>query len=204
MVISSTDGAARHQGGNLGQYEYYEDKGYYVQTSTEQSNENFEAVYLYRDKNDEWLVGPTPGEETGWLWNPRSSKTPPSSGWQYSDGTGTWPSDHTLTVTPGPLPPLPTQFTVIASGAAAKDWPESLGVFTKSQSWWHGRPIYVNTEGQLLYHGNQDDGWVIGSKLGKVGLSGSQSHHSPASEDSWRYWTGSESEPASVTVTGSD
>ena len=32
MVISSTGGAAQHEGNALGQYEYLEDKGYYVQT----------------------------------------------------------------------------------------------------------------------------------------------------------------------------
>ena len=35
IVLSSTGGASQHQGSCLGQYCYHEDKGCYVQTSTE-------------------------------------------------------------------------------------------------------------------------------------------------------------------------
>ena len=119
MVISSTGGAAKYNGGVLGQFEYYEDKGYYVQSSTEQSEENFEAVYLYRDEEDRWKVGPKPGDQNAWLYNTLPSKTPPTSGWQWGDSKS-WHDDPTLTVTPGPLPPLPRQFRVVVSGAAAE------------------------------------------------------------------------------------
>ena len=61
-MISSTGGAGQHVGGVLGQYEYYEDKGYYLQTSTEQNNGGFQAVYIYPDTDDNWWVGPTPGK----------------------------------------------------------------------------------------------------------------------------------------------
>ena len=207
MVISSSGGAARGVGHALGQYEYLEDKGYYVQTSTEQRNEMFVAIYLYPvedDKFDKWLVWKTHGEKAGWLYNPRSSQTLPSSGWTYSDGTGTWPSDQTLTVTPGPLPPLPRQFIVTATGAAAEVCPKCLGVFTKTQRWWLGRPVYVNTGGWLLHHGPEDYGWLIGDKLLYGGLRGSRGRHSPAEEDNWKYASYGEWKPASVTVTGSD
>ena len=40
VVISSSGWAAKHLGGALGQYEYLEDKGYYVQTSTEQNEDD--------------------------------------------------------------------------------------------------------------------------------------------------------------------
>ena len=103
-MISSSGGAAQRWGGFLGQYEYDVDKGYYVQTSTK-------ARYLYRDEDDEWLVGftPIPGKERGYLRNLRSSKTPPSSGWQYIIDDE-WQDDQTLTVTPSPLT-LPSKFT---------------------------------------------------------------------------------------------
>ena len=204
MVISSSGRAAQHQGGALGQYEYHEDKGYYVQTSTEQSYEKFQATYLYRDEDDKWWVSRrTPGEKRGWLRNTRPSQTPPYTGWQYSDGG--WQDDKNLTVTPGPHPPLPKQFKVKATGAAAEKWPEALGVFTKTQRWWFGRPMYVNKVGQLLYQGAKDFGWVIGPESGHyAALRGSRARHSPTEEDSWRYWTWSEWKPASVTVTSSD
>ena len=202
IVISSTGGAAQHQGGALGQFEYDEDRRYYRQTSTDQGHKNFQAVYCYPDKDDEWWVSSTPGKKGGWLRNPRPSKSLPTSGWQYYDGKS-WHDDPTLTISPGPLPPLARQFTVTATGAAA-EWPSYLGVFTRTQRWWLGRPVYTNTQGQLLHHGLGDAGWMIGNALGYAALTGSRAHHSPVSEDSWRYYTGSEWKPASVTVTGSD
>ena len=204
-MISSTGGAAQHHGGVLGQFNYDDEKNYFIQSSTEQGDEKFQAGYLYPDEDDKWYVGSVPGEKSGWLQNPTPSKTLPTSGWQYRDGDGkTWHDDPTLTVTPGPLPPLPRQFTVTVTGAAAEKWPSYLGVFTRSERWWRGRPVHTNTEGRLLHHGPTDYGWIIGPTLGMYGLRGSRPHYSPASEDSWRYWTGSEDKPASVTVTGSD
>ena len=114
-----------------------------------------------------------PGEKAGWLHNPTPSKTVPSSGWMYADGgwsqdgSGIWHDDPSLTVTPGPLPLLARKFTVTGSGAAGEKGPQCLGGFTRTHRWWRGRPVYVNTKGQLLYHGRVDDGWKIGSKLGK-------------------------------------
>ena len=197
MVISSSGGAARIHGGMLGQYEYHGDKGYYVQTSTEQS------VYLFHDE-DCWLVGRTPIPSEGRLRSPSFSKTPPSSGWEFIDDDK-WQDDQTLTVTPGPLT-LPRQFTVTARGAAAEVCPECQGVFTKTERWWHGKPEFVNTKGYFLSHGVNDDGWVIWTKSesNQYSLRGSRGRYSPASEKSWRYWTGSEDKPASVTVTGSN
>ena len=66
VVISSTGGANQRHGGDLGQYEYLEDKGYYVQSSTEQSNAMFEAVYLFRDEDENWYVSTTPGKKVGY------------------------------------------------------------------------------------------------------------------------------------------
>ena len=216
-MISSTGKAAQTVGGALGQFEYVEDKGYYVQTSTDKSNEKFEAAYLYRVGEglwtlDGWYVGPRPGVRgEDWLYNELASKTPPTRDWEADQW---WPEnppflrdqyhfDTTLTVSPGPLPPLPEQFRVTASGDAAERWPSiTLGVFTRTERWWLGRPVYANNVGQLLYHGPRDLGWVIGPSLGgRHYLRGSRARHSPASEVTWRYWSGSEDKLASVTVT---
>ena len=203
VVIASTGGAAQHQGGVLGQFEYDQEKGHYIQCCSESEAKNYKPVYLYPDNDDKWWVSHTPGESRGKLYNPTPSKSLPTSGWKYSNN-GAFHDDPSLTITRGPLPPLPRQFTVTATGAAAEKWPSYLGVFTRTERWWRGRPVFVNTQGQLLHHGGGDYGWVIGRKLGIRVLRGSQSYHNPASERSWRYWTGSEYKPASVTVTGSD
>ena len=203
VVISSTGGAAQYHGEVLGQFEYDEVKRYYRQTSTEQGHEKFQAIFLYPDADDSWWINDTPGEMAGRLLNPSPSKSLPTSGWQYDDPSMEhWQDDPNLTISPGPLPPLARQFTVTATGAAAERFPSYLGVFTRTERWWEGRPVY--TQGRLLHHGPNNHGWVIGDALGKIALSGSKAHHSPVSEENWRYWTGSEFLPASVTVTASD
>ena len=202
VVISSSGWAAKHLGGALGQYEYHEDKGYYVQTSTEQSEKNFEAYYLSRDEDGKWWVGTEPGVNAGFANNPQRSKTPPISGWVWGDGDS-WLDDRTLTVTPGPLPYLPRQFTVTATGVAEEKYPSYLGVFTKSERWWNGRPVYVNTEGVFLYHGKNGDGWTMSDTLGIRVLWGSKSRQTPSMEKNWIFWNGSEYPTANITVTGS-
>ena len=162
------------------------------------------AYYLFCKEDDKWWVSFTteePGLNPGWMFNPRPSRTPPSSGWLYADGTGTAQEDRNLTVTTGPLPPLPGQFSVTARGAAAEKCPECLGVFYKTERWWSGRPVYVNSKGMLLY-GDAD--WIIGPELGSYILRGSRSYHSPASENRWKYASEPEDKPASVMVIGSD
>ena len=206
VVISSMGGASLSVGGVLGQYEYDEMKGYYQQTSTEKDHEDFRARYLYPDEDDKWHVDHTPyiyhGEKGGYLYNPIPSKTPPTSGWQCAK-KGTLLHDPTLTISTGPLPPLARQLTVTATGAAADKYPSCLGVFSRSERWWNGRPVYTNIRGRFLYHHGVGYGWVIGYKFDRRALAGSRSYHSPESEDRWRYWTGSEWKPASATVTAS-
>ena len=203
VVISSTGGAAQHQGEVLGQFEYDLGKGYYEQSCTDKESEKYEPLYLYPDNNNEWFVNNIHGESSGYLYNPTSSKTLPTSGWRYFDGK-TFHDDPNLTITSGPLPSLCRKYTVNATGAAAEKCSPSLGVFTRTEGWWQGRPVYTNTEGWLLHHGPSDDGWVICWVLGyRPLLRGSRSHPSPDSEENWTFWTGSEYKPASVTVRGS-
>ena len=53
----------------------------------------------------------------------------PTTGWQYYNwDTRRLTHDASLTVSPGPLPPLPRQLTVTASGAANEKWPTSSGM----------------------------------------------------------------------------
>ena len=44
VVVSSKGRAARYVGGVLGQFDYDEKMEYYIQTSTEQSQDNFKAI----------------------------------------------------------------------------------------------------------------------------------------------------------------
>ena len=131
VVISSTGGAFQLLGSILGQYEYDEEHGYYIQTNTEQNNDKYQQSYLYQYEDEEWIVGSSPGLRSGWLTNWNTNKTVPTSGWQYYDYDGeSWQDDPSLVVTPAPLP---RRFNVTASGDAAEKWPSYLGVFTRTE-----------------------------------------------------------------------
>ena len=217
VVISSTEAAALIWPEILGQYEYDEEKECYVQSSTEQRNKEYTPRYLYRDEDDDWVVGPSPNGDSGfWMYNINSTNLATGDGDWFVTFNGTLYFDPSITVTPGPLPPLPSQFIVTASSsgefAKISDSLEDLGVFNKTERWWAGRPVYMNTQGHFLYHSFQS--WMIGHKLGYYTLMGSKSYKSPADVKSWTYletetttyhdgysYTSSNGEkPASVTV----
>ena len=217
VVISSTEAAALIWPEILGQYEYDEEKECYVQSSTEQRNKEYTPRYLYRDEDDVWVVGPSPNGDSGfWMFNFNSTNLTTGDGDWFVTFNGTLYFDPSITVTPGPLPPLPSQFIVTASSsgefAKISDSLEDLGVFNKTERWWAGRPVYMNTQGHFLYHSFQS--WIIGHKLGYFTLMGSKSYKSPADVKSWTYvetetttyhdgysYTSSNGEkPASVTV----
>ena len=53
VISSGENGVAKYHGGFLGQYEYDEENEYYVQSSTEESNKQYTASYLYKDEDDD-------------------------------------------------------------------------------------------------------------------------------------------------------
>ena len=115
----------------LGQYEYDEDRGYYVQASSEQSNDQYTARYLYRDEDDEWVGGPKPGGELIWLWNPNPSKKLPAGGWMFYDNAlhNDWQNDPSLTVTTSSLPYSSSWVNILPKNpylTGQKIWEKSL------------------------------------------------------------------------------
>ena len=201
VVISSTGGAAEVMGDTLGQYEYDEDKECYVQSSTDQSSEQYVGRFLYYTLEYEaWVVARTIPSMEFWIMSEELQ-----TDWMYFDGD-TWKSDPSLTINPGPLPPLPSQFTVtteVRPSSISGVYKSISGVYNKTERWWAGRPVYVNMDGMLLYH---DWSWMIGDELGYTFLWGSQSHHSPDCERNWTYENvhDNETDEASVKIVPGD
>ena len=200
VVISSTGGTAEISGEILGQYEYDENTECYVQTSTEQKNEAFIGRFLcstYYQNSKWWVVTLTPNEEFE-TSHAYIMSMELHTGWIYYDGD-TWKPDPSLTVTSGSLPPLPSQFTVTASGVLDEIGQSYLGVFNKTERWFSGKPVYVNTQGRLLYQNRP--GWAIGDELRYYSIIGSRSYPNPICERSWTYVTDNGIEkPASVKI----
>ena len=198
LVISSEGGAAHLKGGVLGQYCYDPDTGFYLQTSTEKGHENYNQPRYISPVDDVWCVGDAPGVKAGALKNPTKSQSLPLVGWMYSDDK-TFHADTTLVISPGPLSSLCDRITVSASGPAAEVQSPKLGEFSRTEMWWNGRPVFRNSQGQLLKQSGKE--WDVGPNLGRAGLRGSMTHPCPGSEKKWEYAVGREQwKPASVTI----
>ena len=198
VVLSSTGGAAQHQGGSLGQYCHDTDMGCYVQTNTEEGHERYKPQYIYPVDNG-WYVGSTLGEKKGlFLENPTRSQTVPTTEWNYYGGKS-WVSDPTLVISAGPLTSLCNILTVSASGPAAEKQSDKMGEFSRTERWFNGKPVFRNSQGRLL-HQSPTQGWHVGRELGEAGLRGSMAHHCPSQERKWTYWDGSKRQPASVKI----
>ena len=202
VVISSTGEAADAWSGTagwLGQYEIVRDKDtipsaevYYIQSNSQIGKEDpkAEPSYLFPDEYCRWSVSMLPNTSNSDQYRNRNpSRTVPT-------GTGGWKINHfkknmfvddpTLTVTPGPYPPLATYgFIVKVSGEAARMYNVSSGYFAKTNEWWMGRPVYKNNQGRGLMHGNL--GWMIGPKSGSWEIRGLGSHQSPVDQGNWEY-----------------
>ena len=198
ITITSSGGTAKFQGGVLGQYCYDPDTGFYLQTSTEKGHENYNQPRYIYPVDDVWCVGDAPGVKAGALKNPTKSQSLPLVGWMYSDDK-TFHADTTLVISPGPLSSLCDRITVSASGPAAEVQSPKLGEFSRTEMWWNGRPVFRNSQGQLLKQSGKE--WDVGPNLGRAGLRGSMTHHCPGSEKKWEYAVGREQwKPASVTI----
>ena len=197
IVLSSSGGTSKHGGGRLGQYCYDSKNDWYVQKNTQESEEMYVRRYLF-SLDGVWGAGNKPRDKAGWLYNPSKSKTLPLTGWWFHDGRS-WCQDPSLVITKSPMTPLCDNVKVRIFGEAAKKWPLCQGVFTRTEMWWHGRPVFRNSDGQLL-HQSPEQGWSVGAKLGFACITGSISHHCPTNERKWKYWDRSQYLPAKVDI----
>ena len=170
----------------MGQYCYDPDIDCYVQKNTEKSEEMYVSRYLFSSPDDVWGASDNPGDKSGWLYNPTPSKTLPLSGWWYYDGRS-WSPDPSLVITPSPMTSLCDKIMVSFDEPAAQKWPLCQGEFSRTEMWWNGRPVFRNSQGQLL-HQSPEQGWSVGAKLGFACISGSMTHDCPASEKKWNFW----------------
>ena len=81
---------------------------------------------------DFWWVFKEVGKKEGWLSAKVVSKEdqmmPPVKGWQYADGTGTWPSDPTM-VCSRDLSPACSEIVVQLEGKAKELHPKCAGSY---------------------------------------------------------------------------
>ena len=103
IVLSSTAGAAEHQGSKLGEYVEageHEGRPYFRQRDTRGSAD----MFLYSE-GGKWRASGTLGGTGGNLRNNQSTSLPPTDQWHYYSDNDTWNSDTSLTLEFNPLSP---------------------------------------------------------------------------------------------------
>jgi hypothetical protein len=161
LVVSSTGPTCEYMGQCLGQYGLISDNTYKQENSRGGGD-----LFIYKAA-ETWFVSDTIGKYGGSLKNSTNSESVPVTGWQYADGTGTWPSDPDLTISAPALSPC-SAITILATGAAARAQPGYLGVFSETQEWSAGRKVFLNTDtGKYLLTACGKTTWQVQATLDK-------------------------------------
>merc|ERR1712126_34679 len=113
---------------------------------------------------------------------------------------GGWHSDPSVKIQFGSLSPDQQcgDVRIQLRGDAADRLPECGGLFTKTNKYFCGKPVFVNTQSQYLHCAGAS--WSVGPKIGMGGIYSTYAGLCPAQIKTWTYWTGSEDKPADVTI----
>ena len=89
----------------LGVYDYNAKTGVYQQRSIHFKKK---PRYLSQSKkSNKWFVGSTPRNGRGWLYNPATSSSVPTEGWQYNKEGEGFVSDNSIIAAEGDMKPCP-------------------------------------------------------------------------------------------------
>ena len=149
MLLSSTGGAAEHQGSSLGEFVkageqssaisvhslslFYSTK--HVKEGEHGGNPYFHQrdtvgdteTYLFYNGTD-WIVGPVLGEGNGKLLNRQNTESPPTDQWQFWDEDNSWKkNDTSLALQYTTLPATCQTIRVAGEGAVVEKQGKSLG-----------------------------------------------------------------------------
>ena len=181
----------------LGVYDYNSKTGVYQQRSIHFSKK---PRYLSQSKkSNKWFVGSIPRSGRGWLYNPATSSSVPTKGWQYNKEGEGFVSAASINAVEGVMEPC-RELSITLSGAAANKHSACCrSLFTLSDSWLNGRPIYTNRDGFKLHFGNEG-GWLVGSKYYVYKIKSIDGPIYPNNAEYWQYWDGEVDQPATVEI----
>ena len=91
----------------------------------------------------------------------------PLLGWMV-DVDDHWRKDPSVKIFEGKglEPEVYTDVVIQLEGDVGEEWPKCGGEFTKTETFYNGKYVYVNIHGFLLYSDDRD-GWSIGDELGR-------------------------------------
>ena len=106
-------------------------------------------MVIYRRKKGDWVIGPGLGG-TRALENASKTESVPLTGWMFFDGDKIR-DDPELKISPD-QPPACGEITISASGDAAVEQSECVGVYTPTQMFSAGRRVFKHqTQERYLY-----------------------------------------------------
>ena len=152
LLVTSAGPSAEHQGPRLGVYKKagtHNNCPYYKQVDTVRTDGK--EVVIYRNKKGGWAMG-TGLDGTTSLENASNIESVPLTGWTCWDGDNKKDRDDPhLRISPD-QPPACGEITITASGDAAVKQPECVGVYTPTQMFSAGRPVFKHQtqQGYLL------------------------------------------------------
>jgi len=153
VVLSSTAGAAEHQGYRLGEFVEAGEHGerpFYRQRDTEGSK----PQYLYFEDNC-WQVSETLGNRNDYIKNCQDTQLPPTKNWEYV-GDGGWSDDDTsltlefTTLSPCQLVRVAGEGEVVQKHGNGGT--KSLGDYRLEEGRWSsGRPVFKKVDGETRF-----------------------------------------------------
>ena len=145
LLVTTTGPSADHRGNLFGLYKEagtHNGAPYFSQLNDVDTEG--EPYKIYKHVGGGWRAGPVLGDTACGLLNSSTTATVPESGWQYGDGTGTWPHDAGLRVTRvGDYSPLLCgTITISATGEAARVRGDCMGEFHPNGQFSAGRQVF--------------------------------------------------------------
>jgi len=177
LVLSSTAGAAAHQGDSLGEYHR---KGEWRGRSYWRQRGGF-GILFYTEGN--WVVSDEFEGDLIWLISNVDSEEPPVTGWHYWGNKEDFISDSTMTLSCGSLISCSRVILNIRG-----TW-RSEGVYRPTTTWVSGRPVYQHSEEDLyLFVPERITHWSIRDNINDFVVS-YRATNSPADPEAgtWAY-----------------
>ena len=151
LLVTSAGPSAEYRGDMLGVYKEagtHNNYPYYKQVDTERKDEEEEVIY--RSKAGGWVMGPGLDGPYAGLKHESNTESVPLSGWSCYDGDK-YSDDPHLRISPD-LPPACGEITITASGEAAVQEPECIGVYTPTQMFSAGKRVFKHqTQERYLF-----------------------------------------------------
>ena len=186
-------------------YSFDQEHDCYKQVATEENHYPSlrKSRFVYQASDEAWYISDKPGKPEGWMYNTSESRTLPLTGWMVWDRPPKKISKRKIKKSfavmlrdskkGSNVPSVKIQFGPLTSDQecrnieihfSSRKWLTYGGLFTKTNNFFCGKPVFINDYGQKL-HSTDDGDWGIGPVLGYVLIKSSSAGLCPAKIKTW-------------------